>query len=99
MIEIGNGGGLSSAAAAPGGTMHPWAVGPAMAGAGWTMGSSGTVENGGLCLTAQAGVELTACSAGKAAAQQFTLEKNGNLHLTAHKDSCLALQARLASRL
>jgi hypothetical protein len=56
------------------------------------MDPDGTVKNSGLCLTALSTVELSACSAGSAEIQKFTLEKNGNLHLTAHKDSCLALQ-------
>ena len=46
---------------------------------------------GGLCLTALSTVEMAACAAEKADVQKFTLEKNGNLHLTAHKGSCLAL--------
>ena len=49
------------------------------------MDTGGLVKNGGLCLTASSPIELSACSAEKANIQQFTLEKNGNLHLTAHK--------------
>ena len=55
------------------------------------MGADGTVKNSGLCLTALSTVELSTCSAEKADVQKFTLEKNGNLHLTAHKGRCLAL--------
>lgn len=56
------------------------------------MGTDGTVKNSGLCLTALSTIELTACSTENADSQKFTLEKNGNLHLTAHQNSCLALQ-------
>ena len=43
-----------------------------------------------MCLTSGHLVSLTLC-AGKDSDQQFTLEKNGNLHLKAQKESCVAL--------
>ena len=88
MLEIGNGGSLATSVQ---GTMYPWAVAAKSAGAGWSMDAGGLVKNGGLCLTASSPIELSTCSAEKANIQKFTLEKNGNLHLTARKGSCLAL--------
>jgi hypothetical protein len=48
--------------------------------------------NGGMCLTSGSTVTLSPCEASKASAQQWALEKNGNLHLTSDKNSCLALK-------
>jgi hypothetical protein len=79
--------------------MWPWAVDPAQAGAGWSLDSDGAIKNSaasasGLCLTADHIVDLAPCSADHASKQQFTLDKaNGNVHLTADKGSCLALDA------
>jgi hypothetical protein len=90
MLEIGNGGRLSTSSSSI--ALYPWAVAAKSAGAGWSLGTDGTVKHSGLCLTALSTIELTACAAGSATIQKFTLEKNGNLHLTARKESCLALQ-------
>lgn len=90
MLEIGNGGKLSASGSNTT-IMYPWAVPAKSAGAGWSMGQDGTVKNSGLCLTALSTIELSTCSAEKADVQKFTLENNGNLHLTAHKERCLAL--------
>jgi hypothetical protein len=47
----------------------------------------------GLCLTSGTkGVEMIACDAAKSAAQQFTLEENRNLRLSATNNTCLALE-------
>jgi hypothetical protein len=71
--------------------MYPWAVPPADASAGWAMTSNGSVTNGGLCMTSKGSVEMSACSAASAASQQFSLDANGNLRLTATKSDCVAL--------
>ena len=95
MIEIGNGGHKEVAATSAIGTMYPWAVAAKTASACWTMSSGGSISQGGapsLCLTAKPGVlALMPCSAAKASTQAFTLESNGNLHLTAKKTDCVAL--------
>ena len=96
MIEIGNGGGSDAPLTSVSrglGPMWPWAVDPKKAGNGWSMGHNGSVMVDGLCLTAGSLVELTPCLTGSAGTnQQFTLEANGNMHLTAKKTDCLALQ-------
>jgi hypothetical protein len=94
MIEIGNGGGTEGnvAGAVPSATMYPWAVPSATKNlTTWTMGADGSVMSDGLCLTAAQLVTMQACSASDSN-QKFTLEKNGNLHLTSKKTSCLALE-------
>ena len=50
------------------------------------------VMNGGMCLTSGSIVMLSPCDASKASSRQWTLEKNGNLHLTSDTNSCLALK-------
>ena len=93
IIEIGNGGGTLGA------SMYPWAV-PATPGqnrSSWTMGADGSVKSGGLCLTAEKPMSMQTCSStaqglNSSEEQHFTLEANGNLHLTARKAECLALQ-------
>ena len=96
MIEIGNGGGLSSPAASSAAGTWPWAVAKKTAGAGWTMGADGSFKNGGMCLTAGNPVQMMACSAGKTSTQQFSLvtsgPKKGNLFLKSKPSSCLALE-------
>lgn len=84
-------------------TMYPWGIELGTPAAGnwsgsgnWSMEQqadgtgTGTVRANGLCLTAASGaVTLSDCLDSTKETQQFTLEANGNLHLTSKPNACL----------
>jgi hypothetical protein len=73
------------------GTVYPWAVPAVNATDGWSIHGDGTVQHGGLCLTAGDVPSLSECLPCRAVDQLLTLEKNGNLRRTGGDQKCVVL--------